>query len=251
MRVNGKTMKSITPDDASHTFTVPQMGISVPIKGVRTTRRTSARRCRARSTRRTRPSPSRSAPASRGGIRWQCFVPCAAGFIDGFGGPDADDRLHGRLPPRGLSPSDDVRAQPLPPHPDPVGRAQRRRHARSSSWCARPDCRRATATTAASGQVADNTVLLGHRDPDRRADHRLLRLRADRLSPPRLGARRGRRDPGRQPHRGDLAGRHLGDRRSSWPPTAPSGCSPRPGRAAARAPSPIAKPSGHRAARCR
>jgi hypothetical protein len=23
----------------------------------------------------------------KGWIRWQCFVPCAAGFIDGFGGP--------------------------------------------------------------------------------------------------------------------------------------------------------------------
>jgi hypothetical protein len=22
-----------------------------------------------------------------GRYRWQCFVPCAAGFIDGFGGP--------------------------------------------------------------------------------------------------------------------------------------------------------------------
>ena len=24
---------------------------------------------------------------NRVAIRWQCFVPCAAGFIDGFGGP--------------------------------------------------------------------------------------------------------------------------------------------------------------------
>jgi hypothetical protein len=26
-------------------------------------------------------------PAKSGHLRWQCFVPCAAGWIDGFGGP--------------------------------------------------------------------------------------------------------------------------------------------------------------------
>ena len=34
MQLDGKTVKNISPDDASHTFTVPQMGIVVPIQGV-------------------------------------------------------------------------------------------------------------------------------------------------------------------------------------------------------------------------
>ena len=38
----------------------------------------------------------RSAPASPGHYRWQCFVPCAAGFPDRLRRPDADGRLDGR-----------------------------------------------------------------------------------------------------------------------------------------------------------
>ena len=40
-------------------------------------------RCRWRTGR----SRSRSGPAKPGHYRWQCFVPCAAGFLYGFGGP--------------------------------------------------------------------------------------------------------------------------------------------------------------------
>ncbi len=51
-------------------------------------------------------------------------------------------------------------------------------------------------TSASSGQVFDNTVLLRHRHPDRGDDRRLLRLHADRLPPPRgRRAAGGRRDP--------------------------------------------------------
>ena len=34
MTVDGKTMHSLPPDDASHTFAIPDLGISVPLKGV-------------------------------------------------------------------------------------------------------------------------------------------------------------------------------------------------------------------------
>ena len=34
MQLDGKTVNAIDPDDASHTFTIPQMGIVVPIEGV-------------------------------------------------------------------------------------------------------------------------------------------------------------------------------------------------------------------------
>ena len=59
MQLNGKTVKNISPDDASHTFTRAADGDRRPDPGRRrTTPRTSARRCRAPSTRPTRPSPS-------------------------------------------------------------------------------------------------------------------------------------------------------------------------------------------------
>ena len=55
MQLDGKTVKNISPDDASHTFTVPQLGDRRPDRGRRRRRaRISARRCRARSARRTR-----------------------------------------------------------------------------------------------------------------------------------------------------------------------------------------------------
>src|SRR5205814_1542154 len=40
-------------------------------------------------------------------------------------GTDADDRLHGRLPARGLSPSDHARAVTPAPHPDHLDRGER------------------------------------------------------------------------------------------------------------------------------
>lgn len=84
---NGKVVRSIGPDTASHVFAIPQLGVSVPLEGVSATAK----------------NPCANAPCSLsmahytvsftfrtgkpGLYRWQCFVPCAAGFIQGFGGP--------------------------------------------------------------------------------------------------------------------------------------------------------------------
>src|SRR5581483_10714655 len=58
MQVDGKTLDVINPDDASHTFAVPALGLVVPLLAV--------------------PDDAKN----------QCgFVPCAAGFLAGFGGP--------------------------------------------------------------------------------------------------------------------------------------------------------------------
>ena len=87
MRVNGKTVRAIDPDTTSHTFTVPDIGVVVPLPGVPANApgQCSEMPCslsqahnKIEFTIRT-PEP--------GDIRWQCFVPCAAGFVDGFGGP--------------------------------------------------------------------------------------------------------------------------------------------------------------------
>jgi hypothetical protein len=85
--MNGKAVSVLNPDDASHTFTIPDLGISVPLPGISSTAK----------------NPCGSAPCplsddhttitfsfmspGPGTYRWQCFVPCAAGFILGNGGP--------------------------------------------------------------------------------------------------------------------------------------------------------------------
>ena len=85
--LNGKSTQTIDPDTASHVFAIPQIGLSVPLKGVPDSAK----------------NPCGNAPCTlaqdhetisfafrtpgRGLYRWQCFVPCAAGFIAGFGGP--------------------------------------------------------------------------------------------------------------------------------------------------------------------
>jgi len=87
MQLNGKTVKTISPDDASHTFTVPQMGIVVPIQGVAddAPNQCPEMPCSLDQAHNTVTFMIRT--GKTGWIRWQCFVPCAAGFIDGFSGP--------------------------------------------------------------------------------------------------------------------------------------------------------------------
>ncbi len=85
--LDGKTTPGIDPDNASHVFSIPQIGLAVPLEGVPATAK----------------NPCSNAPCSlsynhttttftfrtpgKGLYRWQCFVPCAAGYIAGFGGP--------------------------------------------------------------------------------------------------------------------------------------------------------------------
>ncbi|HEY1520719.1 MAG TPA: hypothetical protein VGF91_30125 [Solirubrobacteraceae bacterium] len=86
-QLNGKTTRAIDPDAASHVFAIPQIGLSVPLLGIPDDAK----------------NPCGNAPCplsmdhetisftfrtpGKGLYRWQCFVPCAAGFIQGFGGP--------------------------------------------------------------------------------------------------------------------------------------------------------------------
>jgi hypothetical protein len=85
--LDGKPTQAIGPDTASHVFAIPQFGVSVPLEGIADDAK----------------NPCDNAPCSlsqdhhtisfsfrtpgRGLYRWQCFVPCAAGFIQGLGGP--------------------------------------------------------------------------------------------------------------------------------------------------------------------
>jgi hypothetical protein len=85
--LDGKTTQAIDPRTASHIFAIPEIGLSVPLEGIDSSAK----------------NPCSNAPCSlsndhhtisftfrtqgRGLYRWQCFVPCAAGFIQGWGGP--------------------------------------------------------------------------------------------------------------------------------------------------------------------
>jgi hypothetical protein len=84
---NGKPTKAISPDAASHVFAIPQIGLSVPLEGVADDAKNPCANA---------PCPLSTAhytieftfrTPGKGLYRWQCFVPCAAGFIQGFGGP--------------------------------------------------------------------------------------------------------------------------------------------------------------------
>jgi len=85
--VNGKPFSVLNPDDASHTFTVPDLGISVPLPGVADDAKNqcSVAPCNL-SEAHTAITFTFMSPG-KGTYRWQCFVPCAAGFIFGNGGP--------------------------------------------------------------------------------------------------------------------------------------------------------------------
>jgi hypothetical protein len=87
MLLNGKPRRSIAPDTASHTFAVPQLGILVPLKGISDSAKNGcdAWPCTKKQDHETISFTFRTGKPGR--FRWQCFVPCAAGFITGFGGP--------------------------------------------------------------------------------------------------------------------------------------------------------------------
>jgi hypothetical protein len=87
MTVDGKPLRNLDPDLASHTFAVPELGVSVPLKGVADNAKNqcSVAPCTLAEAHTTVVFRFKTGdPAT---YRWQCFVPCAAGFILGFGGP--------------------------------------------------------------------------------------------------------------------------------------------------------------------
>lgn len=87
MQVDGKPLQAIDPNATSHTFAVPQLGLTVPLPGVADNAKNqcAAAPCTLAQAHRTITFSFRTGAPGR--LRWQCFVPCAAGFITGFGGP--------------------------------------------------------------------------------------------------------------------------------------------------------------------
>jgi hypothetical protein len=87
MRVDGSSADVISPDDAAHSFAIPELGVYVPLPGVADDARNqcSAAPCTAAQAHRTITFTFRT--RGKGRYRWQCFVPCGAGFVSGNGGP--------------------------------------------------------------------------------------------------------------------------------------------------------------------
>jgi hypothetical protein len=78
MTVNGKVMSALDPSLAAHTFTIPDLGVSVPLEGVADNAPANAQEV---------VQFDFVVPDTPGVFRWQCFVPCAAGTLYGNGGP--------------------------------------------------------------------------------------------------------------------------------------------------------------------
>jgi hypothetical protein len=87
MTLNGQTTDQINASDAAHSFAIPDLGVSVPLKGIadNASNPCSAGPCDLSFSHNTITfSFQTGAP---GEYHWQCFVPCAAGFDMGWGGP--------------------------------------------------------------------------------------------------------------------------------------------------------------------
>ena len=87
MTLDGKTITAINPDLASHTFAIPDLGVTVPLAGVADDAKNqcAVAPCTLAEAHRTITFTFRTGAPGR--YRWQCFVPCGAGFLLGFGGP--------------------------------------------------------------------------------------------------------------------------------------------------------------------
>jgi hypothetical protein len=85
--LNGKPTQVVDPAVASHIFAVPELGLSVPLPGPLSTAKNLCANapCSLSNAHETISFTFRT--PGPGLYRWQCFVPCALGFIQGLGGP--------------------------------------------------------------------------------------------------------------------------------------------------------------------
>lgn len=86
--LNGKTMQSINPNLASHVFAIPQLGVSVPLAGIADNAKNACANAPCDPTANANTVTSFTfRTGAKGLYRWQCFVPCGAGYVLDFGGP--------------------------------------------------------------------------------------------------------------------------------------------------------------------
>jgi hypothetical protein len=85
--IDGKPANAIDPNDASHTFAVPAFGLIVALPGVADNAKNQCGFAPCPMSNAHRTIQFTFHTTTPGHYRWQCFVPCAAGWIFGFGGP--------------------------------------------------------------------------------------------------------------------------------------------------------------------
>jgi hypothetical protein len=85
--INGRPTSVVDPTSPGHTFAIPDIGLSVPLPGAPSTAKNLCAQapCSLSQAHQTITFTFRTPP--KGLYRWQCFVPCGAGFIQGNGGP--------------------------------------------------------------------------------------------------------------------------------------------------------------------
>ncbi len=87
MTLNGKTVDAVNPEETAHTFAVPELGVYVPLPGVPEGKTfCEAGPCEPQTSEHNTITFS-FRTGKKGRYRWQCFVPCGAGFPLGNGGP--------------------------------------------------------------------------------------------------------------------------------------------------------------------
>ncbi len=87
INVDGKTVSAVDPASPGHTFGIPDLGVYVPLPGVgdNAANQCGAAPCTTSMAHHTITFAFRT--GAPGVYRWQCFVPCGAGYYFGNGGP--------------------------------------------------------------------------------------------------------------------------------------------------------------------
>ncbi|MEA2468717.1 MAG: hypothetical protein QOJ57_2843 [Thermoleophilaceae bacterium] len=84
--LDGTSYDVLDPADASHTFAIPDLGLTVPLAGVAANATNQCQTAPCGDTAH-RTITFRFHSGARGLHRFQCFVPCGGGFLNGNGGP--------------------------------------------------------------------------------------------------------------------------------------------------------------------
>lgn len=88
MTLNGKSVNSVGPEEPAHTFAIPELGVYVPLPGVNEEAKNFCAEGPCEPATQEHDTITFSFRAGKKGrYRWQCFVPCGAGFLNGNGGP--------------------------------------------------------------------------------------------------------------------------------------------------------------------
>jgi len=87
MSVNGAPVSYVNAASPAHTFTMPDLNVNVPLPGVNANAKNqcSVAPCNTSEAHNTITFSFRT--PKPGNYRFQCIVPCALGFLYGFGGP--------------------------------------------------------------------------------------------------------------------------------------------------------------------